>query len=440
MFLDQLALVSGVILKVFSLYFLVMCLFFRKKSAPRTHYEPKLKFACLVAARNEEAVIGNLVRSLKDQNYPSDLIEVYVIPNNCTDNTAGAAKAAGAEIIEIRQLVRSKGDALHYAIRSLMHREDIDCFMIFDADNIVDRNYISAMNDAFMAGAQVTKSRIESKNPYDSWVSGCYGLYYNIFNNFFNESRSRLGLSPKLIGTGLGIRREVLLSMGGWNTITIAEDTEFNADCVLAGCKIAWVPDAITYDETPDNFKVSLKQRRRWIGGIMAVAKERVSDLFYELKGEFSGSLPLPGCEDFSRSGSAVGLTVPGVGRFTRAMQLFDMAMILIMPYLQVLSLIPTALIMISGAVNDSIGMELLVMAGGLVVSYVGVVAFGFILSMLSPYRTKQMTKSILLFPIFTLSWMPLCFAAMIVGGGSWEQIKHKRAVTLGELGYVRAA
>ncbi|MBQ2161184.1 MAG: glycosyltransferase family 2 protein, partial [Firmicutes bacterium] len=214
----------------------------------------------------------------------------------------------------------------------------------------------------------------------------------------------------------------------------------FNADCVLAGCKIAWVPDAITYDETPDNFKVSLKQRRRWIGGIMAVAKERVSDLFYELKGEFSGSLPLPGCEDFSRSGSAVGLTVPGVGRFTRAMQLFDMAMILIMPYLQVLSLIPTALIMISGAVNDSIGMELLVMAGGLVVSYVGVVAFGFILSMLSPYRTKQMTKSILLFPIFTLSWMPLCFAAMIVGGGSWEQIKHKRAVTLGELGYVRAA
>ena len=74
------------------------------------------------------------------------------------------------------------------------------------------------------------------------------------------------------------------------------------------------------------------------------------------------------------------------------------------------------------------------------ILSYVGVVAFGFILSMLSPYRTKQMTKSILLFPIFTLSWMPLCFAAMIVGGGSWEQIKHKRAVTLGELGYARAA
>ncbi|MCR4709441.1 MAG: glycosyltransferase family 2 protein [Clostridiales bacterium] len=429
MFLDQLALVSGVILKVFSLYFLVMCLFFRKKSAPRTHFEPKLKFVCLVAARNEEAVIGNLVRSLKEQNYPPELIEVCVIPNNCTDNTAGAAKAAGAGIIEIRQPIRSKGDALHYAIRKLIRREDIDCFMIFDADNIVDRNYLRAMNDAFMAGAQVTKSRIESKNPYDSWVSGCYGLYYNIFNNFFNESRSRLGLSPKLIGTGLGIRREVLLSMGGWNTVTIAEDTEFNADCVLQGCRIAWVPGAITYDETPESFKVSLKQRRRWIGGIMAVARERVSDLFYETRSLFY--IKALGTSKESRA-----LSIPGISPAKRSLQLFDMAMILIMPYLQVLSLIPTALIIISGAVNNSLGTELLIMAGGLVVSYVGVVAFGFILSVLSPYKTKQMTKSILLFPIFTLSWMPLCFAAMIVGGGSWEQITHNKAVSLRDLSY----
>lgn len=408
MFLDHLALVSDTMLKVFSLYYLVMCLFFRKKTAPRIHYSPKYKFACLIAARNEEAVIGYLIKSLREQNYPPELIEIYVIPNNCTDNTEQAARAAGAEIICPKGVVRSKGDALHFAVRKLLPREDIDCFMIFDADNIADADYMKAMNDAFMSGVQVAKSRIESKNPYDSWVSGCYGLYYNIFNNFFNESRSRLGLSPKLIGTGLGIKREVLFKMGGWNTVTIAEDTEFNADCVIEGYKVGWVPDAITYDETPDSFRVSLKQRRRWIGGIMAVAKESLSDIFYE------------------------GLSSH------RVIQLFDMAMILIMPYMQVLSPLPVLLAAVSGAAKGIITDFLPFMALGLVFSYVGVALFALLLAKLSPYDTRSMAVSVLMFPVFTFSWMPLCIAALLSGCGSWEPIQHKRALDLGRLNYIR--
>ncbi len=406
MFLDHLALVSGIMLKIFSLYYLVMCLFFRKKTAPRIHYSPQCKFACLIAARNEETVIGNLIKSLREQNYPPELIEIYVIPNNCTDNTEQAALAAGAEIISPKGVVRSKGDALHYAVRKLLPRDDIDCFMIFDADNIADINYMKAMNDAFMSGIQVAKSRIESKNPYDSWVSGCYGLYYNIFNNFFNESRSRLGLSPKLIGTGLGIKREVLFKMGGWNTVTIAEDTEFNADCVIEGYKVGWVPDAITYDETPDSFKVSLKQRRRWIGGIMDVAKESLPDIFY---GGLSSH---------------------------RVIQLFDMAMILIMPYVQTISLLPAILILASAVYGGFLGTALLFIGGGLLLSCLGVAAFGLLLAVISPYETRSMIKSVLMFPVFTLSWMPLCFMALFAGGGSWEQIRHKRAIALKDLNY----
>ncbi|MBE6026140.1 MAG: glycosyltransferase [Clostridiales bacterium] len=406
MFFDHLALVSGIMLKVFSLYYLVMCLFFRKKTAPRIHYSPKYKFACLIAARNEEAVIGNLIKSLREQNYPPELIEIYVIPNNCTDNTEQAALAAGAEIICPKGVVRSKGDALHFAVRKLLPREDIDCFMIFDADNIADADYMKAMNDAFMSGVQVAKSRIESKNPYDSWVSGCYGLYYNIFNNFFNESRSRLGLSPKLIGTGLGIKREVLFKMGGWNTVTIAEDTEFNANCIIDGYRIGWVPDAITYDETPDSFRISFKQRRRWIGGIMAVAKESLSDIFYE------------------------GLSSH------RVIQLFDMAMILIMPYMQTISVLPAILILAAAAYGGFFGTAVLFMAGGLVLSYLGITAFGLLLAVLSPYEARSMSKAILMFPIFTFSWMPLCFIALFTGGGSWEQIRHKRTITLKDLNY----
>ena len=404
MLLDQAAVIFGIILKVASLYMLVMCLFFRKKQAPKRSYDPAIRFACLIPARNEEVVIGDLIKSLKCQDYPEELVKIYAIPNNCSDDTEGAARAAGAEIIHVKGNIRNKGDALHYAVRKLLMRHDIDAFIIFDSDNVADPNYLRAMNDAFMNGAQVTKSRIESKNPYDSWVSGCYGLYYNIFNKFFNESRSRLGLSPKLIGTGLGIRRDALLGMGGWNTITIAEDTEFNADCVLDHLRICWVPDAVTYDETPDSFRLSLRQRRRWVGGIMAVARERMSDLFFEMKKGY------------------------------KVHQLFDMIMILALPYLQVLGLIPFLMLLITGMVKGTSLWTLLMAIGSLAASYIGLTVFSLVLAWISPYDTKAMKRSILLFPVFTFSWIPLCVAAFVIGGGNWEQIRHKHTVSFGEL------
>ncbi len=398
MFLEYSALISGIILKAFSLYFLIMCLFFMKKRSLPDAPEGAsyTRFACVIAARNEEAVIGGLVRSLKAQNYPGKYIDIYVIPNNCTDNTEAEARKAGAHIIHVKGPIRSKGDALHEAFKLLLRKEDIDAFLLFDADNHVDPEYMRAMNRAFLSGAQITKSAIQASNPYESWVSGCYGLYYNIFNKFFNQSRSALGLSPKLIGTGLGISREFLLSQGGWNTITIAEDTEFNADSVMAGARIAWVPDAVTYDETPDSFRLSLTQRKRWIKGIMEVAKERTADLLSEIR-----------CTK-------------------KDLQYFDMAMILIMPYLQILSIIPVFLMLINGLADDTLALSLLPFAAGLILSYLGTAAFALLLAILSPYEVRPMIKSILMFPVFTLSWMPLCWAAMLDKNVKWVQIRHK--------------
>ena len=88
----------SILLGLYMLYFGAVALFgFKKRRAvPRT--APKTKFACVVAARNEEAVIANLVHSLRRQNYPPELFDIIVAPNNCTDDTAGAAQAAGATL------------------------------------------------------------------------------------------------------------------------------------------------------------------------------------------------------------------------------------------------------------------------------------------------------------------------------------------------------
>ena len=402
--LDEVALVTGILTKGVSLYLLIMCLFFKWPKKAQEEPTEKMSFACVIPARNEELVVGRLVKSLLEQDYPSDLIKVFVIPNNCTDKTEEAARKAGAEIISVRGHVSNKGEVLHQAMGQLMLRDDIDAFLIFDADNIVDRGYMKAMNRAFFNGAQVTKSRIEAKNPYESWVSGCYALYYDIFNLFFNESRSRIGIAPKLIGTGLGIRRDLLLSMGGWNTVTIAEDTEFNAECVHEHAIIRWVPDAVTYDEAPERFGQSLKQRRRWVGGIMAVAREKLAGLVTDIK-------------DLSH------------GR-----QTLDMLVILILPYFQVISLIPTGFLLGSVIYTYGFPLCLLTIACYIGASLAGLMLFGLILSILSPHSTRSMKKSIIMFPVFTISWLPLCIMAMFRGSGTWAEIKHTGSISRGTL------
>ena len=109
-------------------------------------------------------------------------------------------------------------------------------------------------------------------NPHDAWISGCYDLYFENFNLLYNRPRGNLGLSAKLVGTGFAVSQALMDRLGGWNTETMAEDAEFAAQCAMAGVRVWWVPDALTYDEEPVTFRQSLVQRRRWCSGVMSVA------------------------------------------------------------------------------------------------------------------------------------------------------------------------
>ena len=139
---------------------------------------PRCRFAVLVAARNEQAVIGNLVETLMAQDYPKELYDVIVIPNNCTDDTAGEAHRAGALIMECTEPVRTKGDALRQIIDKLMQQDRYDAICVFDADNLVDPGFLAGMNDAWCAGVPAGQGYRDSKNPQDSMISACYSIYY----------------------------------------------------------------------------------------------------------------------------------------------------------------------------------------------------------------------------------------------------------------------
>lgn len=197
--LDTVFFILSLSLKIFTVYFAAVAIFAlrRRKRYPRT--APQTRFAVVVAARNEESVIGDLVYSVLNQDYPPQLRDVYVVPNNCTDFTEAAAAASGAEIIHCLGKVTGKGDALHQAFAQLLPK-GYDAFVVFDADNTLAPDYLARMNDAIVSGAMVCKSRTKAANPTANSVAGCYGLYNTCFDLIWNRPRAACGLSAKQIG------------------------------------------------------------------------------------------------------------------------------------------------------------------------------------------------------------------------------------------------
>ena len=257
-----------VITSFYLLYFVIMAIGIFKKKKEKVLVDKKNNFAVIIAARNEEAVIANLIKSLKKQNYPKEHYEIYVIVNNCTDNTEEEARKAGAKVIVCTEKVKSKGEVLKFTFNKLKKEKDIDAYVIFDADNLVHSDFLNSMNDMINSGYSVAQGFRDTKNISDNWLSSSYAMLYYIQSLFINKARYNLGKSSFLNGTGFMVKKEVI-DKYGFDPITLTEDIEFTAMCAVNGEKIAFASKAITYDEQVVNFKDSLKQRKRWSLGAM---------------------------------------------------------------------------------------------------------------------------------------------------------------------------
>ena len=293
--------------------FIIMCLFFacyvyqfvyipiawlpRKKE---TLHAPMHRFAVLIAARNEEAVIGKLIDSIKAQSYPGRLVKIFVAADNCTDATAEAARSHGAEVYERYDMTRrGKGYALDFLLREIKLRGHgrFDGYIVLDADNVLDRDFILHMNETFSAGHDIVTCYRSSKNYGDNWISAGYALCFLRESRYLNSARARLGSSCGVSGTGFLFSQAVLDAQGGgWPFHLLTEDIEFTIDNVTRGMKVGYCPDAIAYDEQPISFRQSWAQRLRWSRGYLQVFKKYGRAL---ISGIFSGSFS---CYDMAMS------------------------------------------------------------------------------------------------------------------------------------------
>lgn len=379
----------------------------QKFKAVREH-----KFAAVISARNERDVIGQLISSIKSQNYPKDKLDVFVIADNCTDDTAQVAREAGAIVYERFNKVQvGKGYALDWLFK-IIDRDHKDAgyegYMIFDADNILDVNYVSEMNKVFDNGYDILTSYRNSKNFDSNWISAAYSLWFLREARYLNNSRMQLGTSCAISGTGFLVGANVIEGNGGWIHHLLTEDIEFTCDSVSKGMKIGYASKAVLYDEQPTKFSQSYTQRLRWAKG------------FYQVFANYGGKL-LKGVLKGSFSCLDMFMTVMPAMLLTLLSVLINVVAI------------PVAI-----AIDAP---ETAILVQALIQTLVNFYGLFFILGLLTAITEWDQIhcvwyKKVLYlftFPVFMLSYVPIAIIALFKKV-EWKPIKHSVVRTLDEV------
>ena len=365
------------------------------------------RFMAIIPAHNEEAVVKNLIESLKAQNYNKELYDIYVIADNCTDNTAKIAREAGAIVYErFNPSKKTKGYALDWFLQQkIKENAPYDAFFVFDADNIVDPNFIKNMNKHLCQGEDVVQGYRDIKNPTDSWITAGYALFYWTMHRFYHLARYNLGLSPLLNGTGFMVKFDVIKPQG-WDTVTLTEDIEFSLKRIIKGKKLGWATDAIVYDEQPVGFKQSWSQRSRWTVGHMQCIKEYTKNLAVAAKENktmmnFDGLLYIVG---------SIPMFVITIG------------------------LLLTNFLMYAG--DGMTQAELITnIIRYLVPTFLLPIGTAAIAMFLDKRPIKPMLKGLACYPLFMGSWLLINFKCLFKRNTTWEKINHVRDIKIAEAG-----
>lgn len=370
------------------------------------------RYAVLIAARNEAAVIGQLIDSILAQDYPRELVDVYVVADNCTDNTAGVASAHGATVYKRQNLAQvGKGHALNFLLAKIAQDRPearYDGFFVFDADNLLDPHYITEMNKVFSSGCPVVTGYRNAKNFGDNWISAGYGLYFLRESEYLNRPRDYLGTSCAVSGTGFLFSSALLEKVGGWHYFALTEDLEFTLDLISRGEKIAYCNTAILYDEQPTDFRQSVVQRARWMRGLLQI---------------------------LNWNGATVLHTLLGVGSFA----CYDMLVNSFAAVLMGLGFIMNTIMFVVGVgsphlqTGPVIAAALMALAG----TYLGLFATGWMTLLTEwkriPGKASRKVLYSFTYPFFMASFMA-ALAVALSGSAQWKPIRHSVAVSLGDL------
>ncbi len=399
---------------LYQIVYLVVGLITRRR---KQNYVPKKlhRYAAIVSARNEAAVIGELLKTLRAQNYPQHLLDLYVIADNCTDNTAEVSRAGGATVIVRNDTEHiGKGYALDYFFKQL--EEPYDGYFVFDADNLVDPNFVMEMNKVFDQGYAAVTSYRNSKNYDTNWLTAGYSLWFLREACFLNQPRMVLGTNCAISGTGFLISHKLIEKHHGWPFHLLTEDIQFSVVCAIAGDRIGYAGDAVLYDEQPTSFRQSWNQRLRWSKG------------FYQVIMKYMGKL------------------IGGVLRGKQnAFSCFDMLMTVAPSIMLTLVCVVVNLVVLVGYALEPFTLNAIRLYAETTQSiwttisnfYLVLLMYGSLtlISEWNEIRCKAWKKILYVFafPVFLLTYVPISLAAMFQKV-EWKPIKHSVTKSIQDL------
>lgn len=288
--LEGISAVLGAWLMVMLVYQMYLTLFgFKRATKDYQDHDPASRFLVLVPAHDEEAVIGDIIENLQSMDYPKELYDFYIIADNCTDHTAQVARSHGAKVIETHREhpedATGKPIALKKALEAVGNYQDkYDLLMIFDADNLMDRNMFREVNSQYLDKDKpdFIQCYLGAKNK-KGIVAWFYYTSYTITNRFFQLAKHRRGLNCSIGGTGFAISTAYLHQRGGWTTMSLTEDFEIQVEATLAGKRILWNHNCRVYDEKPTKLMASMRQKLRWGQGHWYVCLKNTGKVFSSL-------------------------------------------------------------------------------------------------------------------------------------------------------------
>lgn len=227
------------------------------------------RILALVPAHNEALLIEDTVRSLLAQSYPRDRWRVLVVADNCTDDTAARARAAGAECLERRDPDRrGKPYAIAWAIAQLPLKY-LDAITIVDADVVVAPDYAAGLALEAPLNEKAVQPYNDVRNPGESALTRMSAAFAAArFQGSF-RLKEHTGL-PVPLSAGLCVGTDVLRRYP-WDAFSLCEDWELYASLTARGVPVGLAAEAHLYAQETKSLRQSGRQRRRWMLGKLAV-------------------------------------------------------------------------------------------------------------------------------------------------------------------------
>lgn len=253
----------------------------------------KGKFAILIPARDESRVIEELLNSILNQTRKINSDDVYVIVEEESDKTVELVKNKNMNIVFRHDLSKKrKGYALDDAIKEILEqKKHYDAYFIFDADNVLDKDYIKNMEKAYESGYDIGIGYRNTKNGNDSVIAAASSLTFSMINTLGNEHKTKCNNTLTISGTGFYIKGDIVEKLSGYPFNSLTEDYELTLYATLNDLTTTYVKNAIFFDEQPVKYNITINQRTRWIKGFFEARKKYIPLLLKkEINKNFSSS------------------------------------------------------------------------------------------------------------------------------------------------------